>query len=96
MDDGQADLPATEFERALRGLEGLARDEVLALVVARVDHDNERAYASLTESLSLETLRLLLARALLATSSHRRPTLTGLAPGCRPGKPAVGPNRPGE
>jgi hypothetical protein len=94
--DGQADLPATEFERALRGLEGLARNEIVALVVARVDHDNERAFAALTESLSLDTLRLLLARALLAASSHQRPTLKGWAPGWRPGKPAVGPNRPGE
>jgi hypothetical protein len=55
--DGQTDLPATEFERALRGLEGLTRNEIVALVIARVDRDNELAFVALTESLSLETLR---------------------------------------
>src|SRR5579864_746547 len=85
--DGPTDLPATEFERALQGLEGLTRNEIVALVVARIDHDNDLAFAAPTESLSLETLRLLSARALLAASSHRRPTLTWLAPRCRAGEP---------
>ncbi len=94
--DGQADLPVTEFERALRGLEGLTRDEILALLVARVDHHNELAFAALTGSRSLETLRLLTARALFAAHSHRRPTLTWLAAGFRAGEPAMGANRPAE
>jgi hypothetical protein len=64
--DGQADLPVTEFEKALGGLEGLTRDEILALVVARVENHNERAFAALTENLSLETFRIASARALVA------------------------------
>jgi hypothetical protein len=64
--DGQNDLPVTEFERALQGLAGLTRNEIVALVIARVDRDDDLAFAALTESLSLETLRLLSARALLA------------------------------
>jgi hypothetical protein len=94
--DGQTDLPATEFEKVLHGLAGLTRNEIVALVIARVDRDDELAFTALTESLSLETLRLLSARALLAASSHRRPTLTWLAPGCRAGEPAVAANRPAE
>jgi hypothetical protein len=94
--DGQTDLPATEFERELRGLEGLTRSEIVALVIARVDRDNELAFAALTGSLSLETLRLLSARALFAAHSHRRPTLTWLAPGCGAGELSVGANRPAE
>jgi hypothetical protein len=42
-----------------------------------------RRFRVVTESLSLETLQLLSARALAAAHSHRRPTLTWLAPGCR-------------
>jgi hypothetical protein len=94
--DGQTDVPATEFERALRGLDGLTRSEIVALVIARVGRDDELAFAALTESLSLETLRLLSARALLAAYSHRRPTLTWMAPGCRAGEPAVGASGPAE
>ena len=87
--DGQADLPVTEFEKALGGLEGLTRDEILALVVARVENHNERAFAALTENLSLETFRIVSARALVAASSRRRPTLSWLAPRCRTGEPAA-------
>ena len=87
--DGQADLPVTEFEKALGGLEGLTRDEILALVVARVENHNERAFAALTENLSLETFRIVSARALVAASSRRRPTPSWLAPRCRAGEPAA-------
>jgi len=74
--DAPTDLPMTEFERELQGLECLTREEIVTLVVARAVRDYEPALAALTESLSLETLRLLSARALLGARPHRRPTLT--------------------
>jgi hypothetical protein len=89
-----ANLPLTDFERALRRLEGLTRGEIAELVTAQIVDENAEDFAVVTEGLSLETLRLLSARALAAAHSHRRPTLTWLAPGCRAGEPAVGANRP--
>src|ERR1700722_10668692 len=87
--NAQADLPVTAFERALQGLEHLTREEVVALVVAGAALDGELAFAALTENLSLETFRIVSARALAAAGSHRRPTLSWLAPGCRGGKSAT-------
>lgn len=77
------DLPLTEFERVLRRLEGLTRGEIAELVTAQIVDKNAESFAVLTEGLSIETLRFLSARALAAAHSHRRPTLTWLAPGCR-------------
>jgi hypothetical protein len=88
--DGQTELPVTEFEGALQDLEGLTRNEIVAVVLACVDRDVALAFATLTESLSLETLRLLSARALLAATSHRRPTLAWVAPGLEPPRPRWG------
>jgi hypothetical protein len=78
-----ANLPLTEFARALRRLEGLTRGEIAELVTAQIVDKDAEDFAVVTESLSIETLRLLSARALAAAHSHRRPTLTWLAPGCR-------------
>src|ERR1035438_4254291 len=69
--DVQTDLPVMEFERALQGLERLTREETVALVIARAALDDEPAFAALTENLSLETFRIVSARALVAASSHR-------------------------
>ena len=92
--DVQTDLPVMEFERALQGLERLTREETVALVIARAALDDEPAFAALTENLSLETFRIVSARALVAAGSHRRPTLSWLAPGCRAGKSAAEAARP--
>jgi hypothetical protein len=78
-----ANLPLTDFERALRRLEGLTHGEIAELVTAQIVDKDGEDFAVVTEALSLETLRLLSARALAAAHSHRRPTLTWLAPGCR-------------
>ena len=75
-----ANLPLTDFETALRGVEGLTRGEIAELVTAQIVDAEDFA---LVTGLSLETLRLRAARALAAGHSHRRPTLTWLAPGCR-------------
>jgi hypothetical protein len=78
-----ANLPLTDFEKALRRVEGLTRGEIAELVKAQIVDTDARDFAGITAGLSLETLRLLSARALAAAHSHRRPTLTWLAPGRR-------------
>ena len=87
--DAEIDLPVTEFERVLQGLDHLTRREIVALVIARAALDDEGAFAARTENLSLEAFRIVSARALVAASSHRRPTLSWLAPRCRAGEAAA-------
>ena len=77
----EVDLPLTEFERVLQGVARLTRSEIAALVTAQVADADREGFAVFTEGLSIETLRFLCARALHAANSHRRPTLTWLAPG---------------
>ena len=87
--DTEADLLATEFEKELQGLDSLTREEIVALVTARaVQDDDEEGFTAVAQSLSLETLRLVSARALVVARSHRRPPLAWLAPGFRTGEPA--------
>jgi hypothetical protein len=92
--DAQTALQVTAFERALQGLEHLTREEIVALVIARAALDDELAFGAHTENLSLETLRIVSARALVAASSHRRPPLSWLAPGCPAGKSTAEAARP--
>ena len=77
----EIDLPLTEFERVLQGLRRLTRSEIAALAIAQVADTDRAGFAAVAEKLSIETLRFLCARALHAANSHRRPTLTWLAPG---------------
>jgi hypothetical protein len=79
--EAEIDLPLTEFERVLQGLRRLTRSELAALVIAHVADTEGERFAVVAEKLSIETLRFLCARALHAANSHRRPTLTWLAPG---------------
>jgi hypothetical protein len=55
----------TEFEKILHALEALTREEIVGLVTARLPADEAAAYAAVAGNLSIETLRVLSARALL-------------------------------
>ena len=55
----EIEWPMTDFETALRGLEGLAQDEITELVISELSDGDAASFAVLKKGLSLETLRVL-------------------------------------
>lgn len=74
----EMEWPMTDFEMALRGLEGLAQDEITELVISQLSAGEAASFAVLKKGLSLETLRVLSATTIARQRRIRvnRATLT--------------------
>jgi len=59
------ELPLTEFEVVLQGLEGLTRGEIAEVVTAQISDKDAESFSVLLEGLSIEALRFVSARALV-------------------------------
>ena len=60
-----SEIEPTDFDVALRSLEGLTRTQIAELVVKHLSSEDAESFAALAESLSLDALRFLSARVLL-------------------------------
>lgn len=60
-----SEIEPTDFDVALRSLEGLTKTEIAELVVKHLSSEDAESFAALAASLSLDALRFLSARVLL-------------------------------